>query len=296
MRKYLLLLFLFSITFLSYSQEKKFSSFELFFDIPQLVQKYNNWPILDLESITFYNDTIFTLLIKENNLTSIPLNKKGDKVEGKKITLPQKCSPFAMARNKEKWYIATRFDGVKILDENGNYKNFIEKSQELFCYEIMFINNQILLFENNSFDGQFSLYDINGKLIKSSKKDDYVFTYPFEYNNIIRDGFNDITVKNNTIHISEQYYLNNDGNESFVGGCQNMGYFVEREYRKQLIIKDLVHKSEKERFNIPVIFKDTDLGVPEEDLFNLRVFSQDNNTFYFVTLKRGHLLIYKAVR
>ena len=296
MKKSTILIYLLCTTLFSFAQEKKFSSFELFCDIPQLVQKYENWPILDLESMIFNNDTIYTLLIKKNNLTSISLNKKGEKITNTEINLPQKSFPYAIAKNKDKWYIATRSNGVKLIQKNNNYQNIIEKSENLHCNNIMLVNDQILLYESNGFDGFFTLYDANGKLINTSKKDEYIFEYPFEYNNTIRDGFNDITIKNNTITVSDRYYLNNDGNESFVGGCQNMGYFVEREYRKQLIIKDLVNKSEKERFNIPVIFKDTDLGVPEEDLFNLRVFSQDNNTFYFVTLKRGHLLIYKAVR
>ena len=281
---------------ISFSQEKKFSSFELISNLPQQVKDYSDWPKYDLESMVFYNDTVYTLLVKENNLTSIPLTKKGDELINKKIILPPKYNPNTIARYNNKWYIATNDFGVVYIEENGSSKIIIEKPDKLFIKNIMFINNKILIYESFRVDYYFALYDLNGKLINTTNKGKFIFTYPFQFDNIIRNGFNDITVKNNTIYISEQYYLNNDGNENFVGGCQNMGFFVEREHRNQFIIKDLINKSEKERFNIPVKFKDSDLGIPEEDSFNLRVFSQDNNTFYFVTLKHGHLMIYKAVR
>ena len=52
---------------ISFSQEKKFSSFELISNLPQQVKDYSDWPKYDLESMVFYNDTVYTLLVKENN-------------------------------------------------------------------------------------------------------------------------------------------------------------------------------------------------------------------------------------
>lgn len=286
------------IPLITFAQEKKFSSFELLYDIPQQIPESHTWPKYGLESMQLYNDTIYTLLIKENVLTSIPLHKKEreNKIGSQKINLPIKCSPLTMARNKGEWYFLTQMNGILILDENYNYRNFIAKRQKYLFEDFVFINDQIIVFNSFNAMNLFSLYDLNGKLLNSSKENLYVFMYPYLYENIIRDGYNEIRVENNMIKVSDRYDPSNYGNYNFVGGCQNMGFFVERDNRNEFVIRDLRDKSVKARFFIPVKFSDTDLGIPEEDSFNLRVFSQDNETFYFVTIKHKHLLIYKAVR
>lgn len=296
MKKHLLLIYLLCTVLHSFAQKKKFNSFELLYNITQQVPESHDWPKYGLESMTFYNDTIFTLLIKENYITSIPLARKGEIIGNQKFSSPQSSYPITMARNKGKWFVVTMMNGIICIEKNGDYKRLIATPQKGFFNNIMIINNQILAYLFSNGNKIFKLYDFNGNLIYTSKEGEYAFINPVEYNDTIRDGYKDYTVKNNTIHISDDYDWEKYGDYSFVGGYQDMGYFIDRENRNNFIIRDLKDLSIKEQFFIPVKFKDTDLGIPEEDSFNLRVFSRDNNTFYFVTIKHGHLLIYKAVR
>ena len=84
----------------------------------------------------------------------------------------------------------------------------------------------------------------------------------------------------------------------FVGACNNYGLFIDWNNRDHITLRDMDDLSKKENLKFPNIFKREYLGIPPEGetTINLRVFSRDNNTFYFVTIKHGQLLIYKAVR
>ena len=299
MKRYFLLIYLLINIFFSFAQEKKFSSFELVYDIPQQVSESSQWPKSSLKGIQIYNDTLFTLLIRENCMTSFTLSGNSKVITDIKLNLDKKVEPISLVRIKNKWFFITATDGIFIYNKKGPYNKIInekkrQRTQTLYC-----INNHLLTFSQSGFSGEgfFNLYNMQGNILDSIKCESVVFSYPFENNNIIKDGYLEVMEKDSTLKISLKHPFNAYPEEdTFVGGYQNSGYFIDWYHRNKLIIRDLSDTSIKEQFFIPVKFDESDLGIPEEELINLRVFSQDNNTFYFVTLKHGHLLIYKATR
>lgn len=70
-----------------------------------------------------------------------------------------------------------------------------------------------------------------------------------------------------------------------IGGWEKYGYFVDPTQRDHLVIRDMSGNSEEECLYFNHTFSENDLDFPEEDDINLRVFSSDNQIFYFVQVK-----------
>ena len=295
--KKIILLFATIIPTLVYSQEKKFTSFELLYDISQQVNLKEDYSMYDLEKIKIYNDTLFTMLIKKNHMSKIPLTKKAISFEHEKFILPTDYTPITFTRNEGKWYFLLPFKGLGYMDNEKKYITLIPKAPKWQFQNFFFVNNQIVLIDTDEYNGLFELYDLKGNLMDSTSISIFDFNNSIIYNNTIWDGYDQIKVSKNKVNISESYDINKYGNENtFVGGYQNMGFFINYEKRNKIVIRDMETKFIKESLTFPHFFKESDLGIVEEGRVNLRILSEDNNTFYFVTLKKGHLMIYKAVR
>ena len=297
MKKSIIIIYLLCTTLFSFSQEKKFTSFELLYDIPQEMNFKDGYYMYDPEKVKIFNDTLFTMLIKDNHISKIPLTNKAKKIENEKINIPTNSSPVSFTRFEGQWYIILLYNGLGYINKENIYTSLIPKAPKWYFQKIFFVNNQIVLFDSDDYKSLFELYDLKGNLIDSTSIDFFDFNYSTIFNNTLWDGYDQIKIDKNKIYISEKCNINKyDNEDTFIGGFQNLGYFADYEKRNKLVIRDMETQSTKDSFSLPPLFKESDLGVPEEGTINLQVFSQDNNTFYFVTLKKGHLMIYKALR
>ena len=299
MKKSIILIYLLCTTLVSFAQEKKFTSFELLYDIPQQIPGNGSWVKYSLESIELNNDTLFTLLVKSNHITIIPLSKKNSKFQNQSLILPEGKIPIRAVRHKEIWYVLTPFEGLAYIKDN-QYTRFNKAPDIGTIDNFYFIDDKIILFNSlDGYHGKLDLYNSKGELISSSKEDAIELMNSNVYQNKITNVSNNISIIDNKIQISEAINMEKYGKEdTFIGSCKNYGYFIDWDNRDHIIIRNMDNLLEKEYFKLPIKFSETSLGIPEEgwSSINIRVLSEDNNTFYFATLKHGHLMIYKAVR
>lgn len=276
-----------------FSQEKRFSSFQLLYDIPQQIETFDNWPEYFLEPVRIYNDTLFTLLAKEGCRTAIPLNTSQRKITHTKTYLPPNSLPIRLMREKGKWIYVTERGGILQQTSDSTYRKLVEKEQLLYFQDLFFIKDRMVVFESSGWSGVFCLYDLDGKHLFTTPCVRYPFYYPMVLDNKIINGDDQVSLENDTLSI-----LGGDEVRSFIGSNGTFAYYSEIECTRVMVIKKFSDPTVEEMFFVPIdsdeeyrLYELSDTGPT-----NLRVFSKDNRTFYFVKLRGKHLKIYRAIR
>ncbi|CCZ80729.1 hypothetical protein [Odoribacter laneus] len=278
-----------------YSPNNMMNQFELLYSIPQEIKDTDEWPKYNLQSLYFENDTLFTLLIKNNFITSIPLLSNMKDFHHLLTPLPKNEFPLYLKRYKNEWYTSS-IHSIKKFKDSLQYKTIISTPTGplIDFFEIM--DDKIVY---NTRYTNVILTNLEGKEL-SKYCSNYFAIATTIYNNFIINGIRDILIKGNWVFVmpTKRHYTSSAyPNATYmIGGWEKYGYFVDPTQRDHLVIRDMSGNSEEECLYFNHTFSENDLDFPEEDDINLRVFSSDNQIFYFVQVKNEHLDIYKAAK
>ena len=288
-------------TLCSFSQEKEFSSFELLYAIPQEMH-HSDWPNFNVGTARVFNDTLFTIMCMKNYVTAIPLQSSDpDQITHLRLNPPKDFGLFSWYKYKNKQFILSSIVGLFIQDKNDTYQKFTKEKIAHNPFDLFFIEDRILVYSYGSeHENYYELYDLNGHRLDSAfswKYNIHIYAYPYQYQNKIMDGYCQATISNDKIDLTVPYNADVYGDtRTFVGGCRNLGFFVDWELKNKLVVRNLDDQSVVDEWRIPVRIFSPNTFLREEGFINLRVFSEDNNTYYFVFIKYDRLMVYKATR
>ena len=293
--KTLLFIFLSIVWYQLYSQNNKVNKFELLYSISQEIKDTDKWPKYNLQSLYFEHDTLFTLLIKNNYITSIPLSGNLKEINHTITPLPKNEFPLYLKKYKNEWYTSS-IHSIKKFKNTLQYKTIISTPTGPIIDFLEITDDKIVYSTRYTY---VVLINLEGKEL-SKYHSDYFALATIIYKNFIINGIQDILIKGNWIFVmpTKRHYTSSAyPNATYmIGGQGKYGYFVDPTQRDHLIIRNMSENTEEECLYFNHTFSENDLDFPEEDDINLRVFSSDNQIFYFVQVKNGHLDIYKATK
>ena len=268
---------------------------ELLYSIPQEINDKDEWPKYTLRSLYLEKDTLYTLLLKTNYLSSILLSDVHAKIKHIPTPLPINEFPVFLKKYQQDWYTAST-NAIKKFHDSSQYQTIINISPETLLEFFDIIEDKIIYATRQP---KIILTDLEGNELFHVNKD-YFFISTTIYNNTLINGLYDIYIKGNFFiyfpykrHYTSSAYPNAT---YMIGGQGKYGYFVDPTQRDHLVIRNMSENTEEECLYFNHTFSENDLDFPEEDDINLRVFSSDNQIFYFVQVKNGHLDIYKATK
>lgn len=278
-----------------YSQNNMIKNFELLYSIPQEINDNEEWPKYTLRSLYLENDTLHTLLLKTNYISSISLSDSLAKIKHLFTPLPKNEFPVFLKKYQQEWYTAST-NSIQKFQNSSQYQTLITIPQETLLEFFDIIENKIIYATRQP---KIVLTDLDGKELFQVSIN-YFFISTTVYNNILTNGFYDILIKKNlliSLPVKRHYTSSAYPNATYmIGGWEKYGYFVDPTQRDHLVIRDMSGNSEEECLYFNHTFSENDLDFPEEDDINLRVFSSNNQIFYFVQVKNEHLDIYKAAK
>lgn len=278
-----------------YSPHTMMKNFELLYSIPQEINDNEEWPKYTLRSLYFENDTLYTLLLKTNYISSLSLSDFSTKIKHLLTPLSANEFPVFLKKYQQEWYTASS-NSIKKFKNSSSYQTIISIPQETLLEFFDIIDDKIIYATRQP---KIVLTNIAGKELFQASVD-YFYISTTVYKNVLINGFYDILIKGNlliSLPIKRHYTSSAYPDATYmIGGWEKYGYFVDPSQRDHLVIRDMSEDPKEECLYLNHTFSENDLDFPEEDDINLRVFSSDNQTFYFVQVKNGHLDIYRATK
>lgn len=165
-------------------------NFELLYSIPQEINDNEEWPKYTLRSLYLENDTLHTLLLKTNYISSISLSDSLAKIKHLFTPLPKNEFPVFLKKYQQEWYTAST-NSIQKFQNSSQYQTLITIPQETLLEFFDIIENKIIYATRQP---KIVLTDLDGKELFQVSIN-YFFISTTVYNNILTNGFYDILIK-----------------------------------------------------------------------------------------------------